>query len=551
MAPIIRICSLAALAAALITTAAAAKRDAPSALGAYVQGRIADAAGQESLATSAYAEALAADPASLPVAIRAYRQAVEGGNKALALRAARTLEGQKALPPDGVLLLISESFARADWTAAELQIDQLEEAGTFAFLAPVLRSWLMLGASRGDPLGPLSVRSGDGLSSTYAQEHRGILLLATRQIEGGISAIGAVRAAGLGDNRTLQLRLSAAQRLVDLKNSPAALKLLAGDDRLMTLARAQIAAGKPIASSVVRPSTGMAMLLARVANDLIRDNASPVSVTLARLATFADPQFVPASLVLSRALGGVGDADGALAALNLNKPTVVSEALADELRFDLMLASERLDPALVMAKARAQAPGANAYDVARVGEVLARMNRPDEAAKAYTRAIEMMAGPKQDQPVPWNLWLLLGREHDLAKNWAQAKPALKRAVELGPDEPSALNHLGYSMLINGESLTEATQLIERASRLRPGDAAIADSLGFALLKAGQVDKAIPILERAAQNEPAIAEIGEHLGDAYWAAGRKIDARYAWAAALIQSDGDEAKRISGKIDFGPQ
>jgi tetratricopeptide (TPR) repeat protein len=512
---------------------------------------MADAAGEETQAVRAYEAALVADPASLPVAIRAYRQAVEGGNKALALRAARTLDAQKALPPDGLLLLVAESFAKADWSGAELQINQIEEAGTFAFLTPVLRAWLTLGAGRGDPLGPLSVRSDDGLSSTYAQEHRGILLLARRDVAGGVSAISAVRSTGLGDNRTLQLRLSAAQRLVELKDRDAALKMLSGSDRLMALARVELAVGRPVANSVTRPTTGMAMLLSRVANDLIRDNASPVSVTLARLATFADPSFVPASLVLARALGGVKDDDGALSALKLQRPNQVSVALADELRFDLLLTSERFDTALVIAKARAEAEGATAYDAARVGEVLARMGRPAEAATAYARAIDLMSGPNKDQPVPWNLWLLLGREHDLAKDWAQAKPALMRAVELGPDEPSALNHLGYSMLLNGESLTEATRLIEKASSLRPSDAAIADSLGFALLKAGQVDKAIPILERAAQNEPAIAEIGEHLGDAYWAAGRRVDARYAWTAALIQSDGDDAKRIAGKIDLGPR
>ncbi len=551
MDPIIRICSAIGIALAFSPTATQAKRDTPSALSAYVQGRMADASGQEAQAVFAYEVALSADPASLPVAIRAYRQAVEGGNKALAMRAARTLDAQKALPPDGLLLLISESFAKADWAGAELQIDRMEEAGTFAFLTPVLRAWLTLGAGRGDPLGPLSVRSGDGLSATYAQEHRGILLLAKRDIAGGVSAIGAVRAAGLGDNRTLQLRLSAAQRLMDLGDQAAALNMLGGEDKLMILARGQIAANKPVANSVTRPVTGLAMLLSRVANDLVRDNASPVSVTLSRLASFADPSFVPASLVLARALGGVNDSDGALAALNLSRPNVVSAALADELRFDLLLLGERFDAALNAAKARAEAPGATAFDAARLGEVLAKMERPTEAAAAYARAIDLMAGPQRDQPVPWNLWLLLGREHDLAKDWAKAKPALQRAVELGPDEPSALNHLGYSMLLKGESLTEATRLIEKASSLRPGDAAIADSLGLALLKAGQVDKAILILERAAQNEPAIAEISEHLGDAYWAAGRRVDARYAWSAALIQSDGDDAKRIAGKLDLGPK
>jgi predicted negative regulator of RcsB-dependent stress response len=51
--------------------------------------------------------------------------------------------------------------------------------------------------------------------------------------------------------------------------------------------------------------------------------------------------------------------------------------------------------------------------------------------------------------------------------------------------------------------------------------------------------------------PTVAELGEHLGDAYWKAGRKVDARYAWDAALIQARDDAAvsSRIKGKIADG--
>ena len=47
----------------------------------------------------------------------------------------------------------------------------------------------------------------------------------------------------------------------------------------------------------------------------------------------------------------------------------------------------------------------------------------------------------------------------------------------------------------------------------------------------------------------MGEISEHLGDAYWMSGRRIDARYAWRNALVQSDGDVAERLKAKIDFG--
>jgi tetratricopeptide (TPR) repeat protein len=548
--PIIRICSLLAFAALLTPSVAQAKREAPSALGRYVEARVADTAGQSLQAVTSYGAALTADPASQPIALRAYRRAVVSGDKALALRAARALEGMNALPVDARLLLLSEAINRSDWRGGQMQIDRIEEGGTFAFLTPVLRAWLMLGAGQGDPLGALVKPSADGLSNAYAQEHRGLILLAMKQVEPGIAGVNAVRSAGLTDGRNLQLRLIAAARLVELKNKGAALSMLAGDETVLILARAEVEAGRPLLGSVVRPNSGVAMLLARVSNDLIRDNASPVAVTLARLGQFADPAYLPGQLVLARALAANRDYDASLAVLDRLKGSKVADSLSTDLRFDVQLNAGRFEPALQLAEALAAERDATPYDHSRLGEILSRMDRHAEAATAYARAIEVMAGPKRDAAVPWNLWLLLGREFDAAKDWKRAKPALERAAALGPKEASALNHLGYAMLVNGESVDVATQLIERASALRPNDAAITDSLGWALVKGGKADRAIPVLERAAESEPTISEISDHLGDAYWAVGRKIDARYAWRAALVQAEPGDSKRLLTKIDFGP-
>ena len=552
MDPIIRTCSLSLATLALVLTpvVASARVDSVGSVEQYTLGRLADVAGADAKALQSYSAALVADPASVPIALRTYRQAVESGQKELALRAARMLDTQKALPADGRILLISESFAKADWRGAELQIDRLEESGTFAFLSPVLRAWMLFGSGRGDPLAALEVRSADGLSANFAQEHRGILLLAMKQPTEGIAAINALRSFGMAEARTVQLRLAGAARLMDIKNRAAALELLAGDDAILALAREEIAAGRPLLGAVSRPNTGVAMLLARLSSDLIRDNASPVAVTLSQLGQFADASYQPGKLVLARAFAANRKADAALAALDALGQGRLIAALSQELRFDLLLDAERYDTVLDLAKARAGKADATAYDVARLGEVLSRMKRHSDAAASYIRAIDMIAGPDKSRPVPWNLWLLLGREYDLGNDWTRARPALERAVALGPDEPSALNHLGYAMLVNGGSVSEATRLIEKASQLRPGDAAISDSLGWALFRGGQFDRAIQILEGAVATDATVAEISEHLGDAYWAAGRRIDARYAWRAALVQADEGEAKRLTSKIDFGP-
>ena len=524
---------------------AQAARGAPSALGSYVQARLADASGSEDKAIAAYRAALTADPDALPVALRAYRQAVESGDKPLALQSARLLEAKSALPVDGDLLLLGESFAAADWKAAERRIGRIEESGTFGFLAPVLRGWLVVGTGRGDPLAAMSEGSKELGSRPYVAEHSGLIMLAMKHDDISYLNTGILKYGVLADEpRNLQLRLSLAQRLVEVRKQEDALALLSGDDRIFQLARDSIAKRRPIGRSITRPATGLSMLLARLSNELSRDNASGVSVTLGRLAVMADPSFTPSTLVLARSLGAAGKHDAALALLNRVDKSLVSASLANGLRLDILLSADRFADALAMVKIRAENANAQGSDIAQLAEVLARMDKPAEAAAVYARAIEQWTGP-----APWNLWLLKGREYDLAGDWAKAKPALQQAVTLAPNEPSALNHLGYSMIVNGDPASGALPLLERASRLRPNDAAISDSLGYALLRSGEVDRAIDILESAARAEPSIAEISQHLGDAYWTAGRRVDARYAWAAALEQADEKERPGLLKRIDLG--
>jgi Flp pilus assembly protein TadD len=112
-----------------------------------------------------------------------------------------------------------------------------------------------------------------------------------------------------------------------------------------------------------------------------------------------------------------------------------------------------------------------------------------------------------------------------------------------------LNFLGYSQLERRENLAEAERLIREASKLQPDDAAITDSLGWALYVRGDLPQAIALLERAAQSQPADTAINEHLGDAYYSAGRRFEARYAWQAALTYAEGDAATRLRAKIDSG--
>ena len=137
-----------------------------------------------------------------------------------------------------------------------------------------------------------------------------------------------------------------------------------------------------------------------------------------------------------------------------------------------------------------------------------------------------------------------------AGDWPGAKAKAQRALALAPHEAAILNFLGYSEIEHNEDVAGASAMIAQASKLAPDDPAITDSLGWSWYLRGDLAHAIPLLERAAQNAPAEADINEHLGDAYWKAQRRLDARYAWRAALVTADPAEATRIKAKIDNGP-
>jgi Flp pilus assembly protein TadD len=113
-----------------------------------------------------------------------------------------------------------------------------------------------------------------------------------------------------------------------------------------------------------------------------------------------------------------------------------------------------------------------------------------------------------------------------------------------------LNYLGYTWADMGINLVRARAMLERAVELRPQDGNIADSLGWALFRMGDLPGAIIWLERAVELESRNATVNDHLGDAYWAAGRESEAQFQWRRALgMDPEPVEAERIQAKLRDG--
>jgi tetratricopeptide (TPR) repeat protein len=529
----IRTCSLAALAVALLSTAGAAKRTEPSALGVYVRARVADKASDSPAAVANYAVALTMASDVTMVAYRAYRAGVDGGNYPLALRAAQTLDRSDIVPPDALILLYIAAVRDGDWRAASARLDQIEDQDGFGFLSPLFRSWLDLATGK-------TATNSKPAASAYVAENDILVDIAR-----GAQTVSVTAVKGLwtfDPYRATSLRLAAAASLAARKQSTAALALLIGDDPTIVAARLAITRGKRLSGAVDSPARGAAFVLARMAGDLMNEGSARSAITLARFATFADPASPNARLVAATALGlGKRNAEALSLVDSVGRDPVYAD-LARSLRIDRLEALGRTEEAFAEALARADK---SVNDLTRLGDLEARRGRYGAAAVHYRRAVDAVNADKASA----QLWLALGNALDQSGDWEAGRAALERALVLSPNDPRLLNQLGYGLVVRGEQLDRAASLLRKADAANPENAAITDSIGWAAFKAGQIGRAVEVLERARMLDPVEPEIAEHLGDAYWTAGRRVEARYAWTAARESAADDARSRIQDKIDQG--
>lgn len=109
---------------------------------------------------------------------------------------------------------------------------------------------------------------------------------------------------------------------------------------------------------------------------------------------------------------------------------------------------------------------------------------------------------------------------------------LQAVLKREPNNPSALNALGYTLVDRTDRIKEAEGYIRRAHELKPDDPAIIDSLGWLKYKKGDSAGALVELRKAYALYPD-DEIAAHLGEVLWVLGQHAEARRVWSESLRQ------------------
>ena len=174
---------------------------------------------------------------------------------------------------------------------------------------------------------------------------------------------------------------------------------------------------------------------------------------------------------------------------------------------------------------------------------LAHSRAKDYAAsiKHFTSA-ELLA--KRDDPERLTplFYFQAGSAYERHKDFKQAENYFRQSLRLAPDFAEALNYLGYMFAERGEHLTEAREMITKALKQEPENAAFLDSMAWVLFKLNQPKEALEYQLKALkfQKEPD-ATLHDHLGDIYATLKQPDKAREQWEKALAIEPSDAIQK----------
>jgi tetratricopeptide (TPR) repeat protein len=214
---------------------------------------------------------------------------------------------------------------------------------------------------------------------------------------------------------------------------------------------------------------------------------------------------------------------------------------------------KQTDEALTAARTAAEKKPDSARYRGRTAWVLYFAKRYDEAMKAYgelVREFDADHTSAENRAVLREARQVLSIMCVIKGDLPQAEEWLEQVLDEFPDDPSALNDLGYLWADENKHLARAQRMIRQALDADPDNTAYHDSLGWVLFRLEKCPEAIIELEKAAAGKKPDGVILDHLGDVYMKADRRDKAAEAWRKAVEvfrqEKDIEKAEAVEKKM-----
>lgn len=540
---------MAALVALPVPLAAAPEINTDNAIRAGAKARLAEESGDARAALDALIEVAKLGPAQSGLSARMLDQALIAGDLRRATEAAQKLWQVGDQRFDARMVLLVDALQRGDWRVARSYAEEpATKAGgdlTARLISPVALGWIDVATRVPAPDRHLARFGRVGADPTPLWIGATMLLLAGQreEAERRVATLAPV-------NRTSQI---VAARLAASFNKR-------GAGATANAIEAQLAAaigneGGPLAGLEVPPigdaRQGIGLWFAMLGDGFARtpNGGGELALLFTRAAQWLDPADPFGQLALAEALVL---SEQPVAALTLLEKSAQGQPHGNPFalrRAELLSSRGDHDAAIAAALPRGSILPQDAIWLIRFADVARAAKNDAVAGDVFDRLIALL--PVDDSNGGLRAAVLIAKAEILVREnrWAEARPMLEAALEANPEDAGTLNYVGYSALERRDNVPRALQRIETAWNKDRRNAAITDSLGWAYMIIGDVERAVPLLETASRGEPGNSVISEHLGDALWKSGRQIEARYAWRVATLSAEPDMAARLAIKLTDG--
>ncbi len=524
-----------------------------SLVGGYLSGRFAKSQHDIASAAAFYGSALAHDPDNEVLVEQAFLMELSAGDhERTALLAGMLIELQPQHRLARMFLGLA-AYKKGDFDAAERHFTTASSGPIGELTAALLRAWLKVAEKNySAALELLDKPKQADWAQFYLRYHRGLIA----DIAGRKSAArSAYKRVFRQDSRTLRTTIAYARHAAHAGDRKLARSILREYDRrsstdphpLSAELMDEVESKKPVALLINDPTNGMAEVLYGLGEALTTDGGVSIGIIYLQMSLYLSPRQPLALAALAQAYETMRNYGQAIATYDrIAKGTPLQDAVDIRKALNLNLQDQPDEAKKLLETVADRAPN-DLAPLDALGNIMRARKRYDDAIHYYTRALKIIGKPEKRH---WTFYYSRGTCYERTKQWDKAEADLKKALNLSPDQPLALNYLGYSWIDQGRNLREGLKLIKKAVSLKPDDGYIVDSLGWAYYRLGRYSDAVGQLERAVELRPDDPVLNDHLGDALWRVGREREARFQWAQALsLNPEPAEVTKIKKKLADG--
>ncbi|BCI68417.1 hypothetical protein AAJCM20276_30410 [Acetobacter aceti] len=525
----------------------------------FLVGLIAARANDYATAAQAYSAALAKDPNNMDLLRQAFSEAALAGAPNAVDLARQTLAKAGGRSILTAFVLGNDAVLHDRWKEASEAYQSMPSDALTNILSPLLQAWCLAGEKKYTDAIALLTSSKHSTSPAAPFYVGHAALIALLAGDTGQAKTLFDKANQLFPASDLLINRARANLLWQTGHQSEARDLLraaTGSDTVLSLAEPELQAAidtPPVPTArdgVAHAYVLVAFILRQQALHAPEvDSMQQINIASAmmlRMALTLDPTLAIARLMLSEIEESLGHKDIAIAVLQDLPDT---NPLIRVAQYRVAMLEDQLgnhaDARAKLERLAHDAPNL-VLPIRSLGTILSESKDWPAAIDAFNKAI---TNARASQTLDWTLLFERAAAYERTNNWPKAEADLQEARKMVPDEPLLLNFLGYGWAQRGLHLTEATELLKRALALDPDDAAIRDSLGWVLLRSGDLPRGAEMIEKAAEQTPLDPEVNYHLGVAYWDLGRKSEAIDQWNVALgLKPEPDDLQRIQSALDF---